>query len=104
MTPDDIALQVARDALTDLGETPGDDPIAQLQQIADESSALLQDMRERQYITNQVPTDPDEYTSVRDRTFAARLGIYKAHAAREAAELDAQFELPDAKRDGDTAP
>ncbi len=89
-TPEHIAL----DTLAELGETPGPDPITQLAAYAETNSATLQDMRERMYLTHQAPTDPDEYTRVRDNTMTARIALVRIQAARETAELQAILDLP----------
>ena len=93
--------QIARDTLTELGETPGNDPIAQVHAIAEQATALLNDMRQRMYLTHQPPTDVDEYTRTADRSHTALIADYRIHAARQSAELDAILELPDAVRDPD---
>lgn len=93
--------QIARRALTELGETPGNDPIAQVHAIAEEATALLNDMRQRMYLTHQSPIDVDEYTRTADRSHTALIADYRIHAARQSAELDAILELPDAVRDPD---
>jgi hypothetical protein len=97
----EIPEQIARDTLVELGETPGNDPIAQLAAYAETSSALLQDLRERMYLTHQPPTDLDEYGRVRDNTTSARIALVRIHAAQETAQLEAILELPDARREPD---
>lgn len=97
----DTPEQIARNTLTELGETPGPDPIAQLHAYAEHVSALLKDMRERMYLTRQPPADIDEYRRIADNTLTARVAAVHIQAAQETAQLNAILELPDAVRETD---
>lgn len=91
--------QIARNTLAELGETPGADPVAQVHAIAEQATALLNDMRQRMYLTHQAPTDVDEYTRTADRSHTALIADYRIHAARQSAELEAILDLPDPMHD-----
>lgn len=92
--------QIALDALAELGETPSDDPIAQIHTIAEQATALLNDMRQRMYLTHQPPADVDEYTRTADRSHTALIADYRIHAARESAEMDTWLDRPPHDPDG----
>jgi len=93
-TSDPTPADIAAVALAELGQTVSDDPIRQLNAYAHQLSELVQDMRERMHITNQLPADVDEYERTRDANLKALVAAVEVQKAIEVQELREMFGNP----------
>lgn len=85
MTPDPAAI--AAQALTELGETPGDDPAAQLRHLVADLKQQTDVLSDAMLYNGELP-DPDTWTTLRDRHLTALLAAVNVEHAAGAAAID----------------
>lgn len=77
---------IARDAVSLLGETPGDDPVEQLLRIARQADGDLTDARDHTVTTGR---PHDAHGRLLDRARIARIATVRVHTAQEIQSLKA---------------
>lgn len=78
---------IAAQALTELGETPGDDPAAQLRQFTAGLKRQIDRLSDAMIYGGELP-DPDTWSALRDRHLTALLAAVQVEQAAGAAAIE----------------